>query len=70
MSDPRPISGPELQQLKQFWQEEDERNGGRSDTTRCILEIERLQVDNEYLTDTIHDAIQSLEFDEPSIARR
>lgn len=42
MTDAKPISGPELQQLKQIRLEEDERNGGVSDTTRCILEIERL----------------------------
>jgi hypothetical protein len=29
--------------MKKFWQEEDERNGGVSDVSRCIAEIERLQ---------------------------
>ena len=40
-----PITSAELSHLKQFWQEEDAKHGGVSDTSRCIAEIERLQAE-------------------------
>lgn len=81
MSDHKPISGLELQQLKTFWQEEDERNGGWSDMTRCILEIERLQgilKDLEPIPDsgsrglTVADVTPdfSLKYPKPSVLER
>ena len=51
----QPITPGELATLKTFWSAEDERNGGRSDMSRCIAEIERLQADLEKLADEPDD---------------
>lgn len=39
------------------------------DLKHCIAEIERLQAEYDYLVECVEDAIQSLEFEEMSIAK-
>lgn len=43
MINPGPLTTEQLKILKDFWHQEDEINGGLSDASRCILEIERLR---------------------------